>query len=264
MKAINKVDLLVVTTILIMTVNTYGQWATDAAVNNSVSTATGAQRYVQSTSDGSGGVIMVWEDYRSGTADIYAQRLNAQGVPQWTTNGVAICTATAGQESPVLVSDGSGGAIIAWQDLRSGNYDIYAQRINATGSVQWTANGVVVSATTLNQQRPQIQRAPSGGANIAWEDNRSAAAGTDYDIYAQRVNGAGVVQWTANGVALCAAVGVQSLPSLMMVGAGSEIIVAWQDQRTADQDIYAQKVNTNGVVLWTANGVAICSATGGN
>jgi len=241
------------------------QWATDAGVNNIVSSATGAQRYVQSTTDGNGGVIMVWEDYRNGTADIFAQRLNAQGVPLWTTNGVAICTATAGQESPVLIFDGSGGAIIAWQDLRSGNYDIYAQKINATGSVQWTANGVVISATTLNQEKPQITSASGGGAMIAWQDNRSGGAGTDYDIYIQRINSLGAVQWTANGVALCTAVGAQFLPTIVALGASSELgaMVSWQDQRTANQDIYAQAVSFgSGSILWSANGVAVCSATG--
>ena len=38
--------------------------------------------------DGSGGMFAVWEDYRGGTGRIYAQRLNAAGVPQWTANGI--------------------------------------------------------------------------------------------------------------------------------------------------------------------------------
>lgn len=264
MKAINKVNLLVVATILIMTVNTYGQWATDAAVNNPVSIATGTQRNVQSVSDGSGGVIVVWEDYRSGAADIYVQRINLYGVAQWTANGVALCTATGQQESPVIVSDGSGGAIVAWQDLRSGNYDIYAQRISTTGVVQWAANGVAISSATLSQQKPMITFAPSGGATIAWEDFRSGVAGTDYDIYAQRINSSGVVQWTTNGVAVCSAIGVQGVASIVGIGSGTESILSWQDYRNgATPDIYAQKINASGAIVWATDGVAICTATNG-
>jgi hypothetical protein len=37
--------------------------------------------------------------------------------------------------SPTIVSDGSSGAIITWQDKRSGNYDIYAQRVFSDGSL---------------------------------------------------------------------------------------------------------------------------------
>jgi len=268
MKAIKKVNLLVVTLILVVAIETQAQWATDAAINNPVSTATGAQRYVQSISDGSGGIIVVWEDYRDGVADIYAQRMNSAGERQWfvsgSGNGIAISTANGQQEKPVVVSDGSGGAIIAWQDLRSGNYDIYAQRINASGTQQWTNNGVIISATTLNQFNPKISIGPSGSANIVWEDNRSGAAGTDYDIYAQRVDGNGVVQWTANGVALCTATGIQANPTIASLGFSAEagIVVAWQDLRTADQDIYAQRLTGAGAVAWATNGVVISSATG--
>jgi len=37
------------------------------------------------------------------------------------------------QWCPQLVSDGAGGAIITWDDLRSENYDIYAQRVDYNG-----------------------------------------------------------------------------------------------------------------------------------
>ena len=84
-------------------------------------------------SDGSGGAIITWQDYRNGNNDIYAQRINAGGTVQWTLNGVAICTETHSQTYPTIVSDGSGGAIITWQDDRNGNNDIYAQRIIALG-----------------------------------------------------------------------------------------------------------------------------------
>ena len=48
------------------------------------------------TSDGSGGAIITWQDHRSGcTDDIYAQRVDASGAPQWTADGVAICTAAS-------------------------------------------------------------------------------------------------------------------------------------------------------------------------
>jgi len=48
--------------------------------------------------------------------DIYAQRINAGGIVQWTAEGVAICTAINNQIYPSMVSDGNGGAFITWQD----------------------------------------------------------------------------------------------------------------------------------------------------
>ncbi|OGQ57841.1 MAG: hypothetical protein A3G39_03740 [Deltaproteobacteria bacterium RIFCSPLOWO2_12_FULL_43_16] len=104
-----------------------------------ISTAANSQERPAIVSDGSGGAIVTWYDYRSGTySDIYAQRIDANGNVLWTTNGMAISTAANNQYYPQIVSDGSGGAIITWEDYRSGNWDIYGQRIDANGNVLWT------------------------------------------------------------------------------------------------------------------------------
>ena len=78
---------------------------------------------------------MTWTDDRGGNSDIYAQRVNAGGAVQWTTDGVSLCTASNGQLSPVIVADGFGGAIVAWSDSRNGLADIYANRVSAGGSI---------------------------------------------------------------------------------------------------------------------------------
>ena len=234
------------------------QWSTDPLVNNPICTAAGNQRIPATISDGAGGAITTWVDARNGNLDIYAQRINAAGVVEWTTNGVAISTAVLGQENPVLTSDGAGGAIIAWQDNRPGlaNYDIYARRITATGAVQWAGDGAPVCVLAGIQGKPQIVGDGAGGAVITWEDGR----GTNYDIYAQRIDASGAALWPANGVAVCAAVAAQRRPMMAANGAAGAIIT-WYDQRGGDNDIYAQLVNASGVVQWTTNGVAVSTAT---
>jgi len=175
----------------------------------------------------------------------------------WVTDGVAICTATGNQQYIYAVSDGAGGAIVAWSDYRTGTADIYVQRLSASGAPLWTANGVAICTAANNQICNSIISDGAGGAIIAWYDGRT----TD-DIYAQRVNASGAVQWTANGVAICAATGGQILPRMIPDGAGGAIIV-WQDNRVfSANDIYAQRVNAAGTVLWATNGVAICTAAG--
>jgi predicted lipoprotein with Yx(FWY)xxD motif len=223
-----------------------------------LSAAANAQMFPQIAADGSGGAIITWIDYRSGSHyDIYAQRISSSGTPQWTADGVAICTAATDQQSPQITVDGSGGAVITWQDSRSGNLDIYAQRINSTGTPQWTANGVAVCTAANQQYSPQIAADGSGGAVIAWYDQRS---GTFYDIYARKVNSSGTPQWTADGVALCTAANDQIYPQIAADGSGGAIIT-WEDYRSgAGGDIYARKVNSSGTPQWTADGVAVCTA----
>jgi hypothetical protein len=210
----------------------------------------------QLMSDGEGGAIIIWQ--RNNT-DIYAQRISGLGIPQWTAGGVAICTAANTQAFATLTTDGSGGAIIAWQDLRNGvDSDIYAQRINSAGTTQWTANGVAVATAAQTQQQPQITTDLAGGVIIAWSDFRS---GTSTDVYAQRLNGSGAAQWTANGVALCTATGNQDDVAIASDGANGAY-VAWEDFRGATWDIYMQRVSGSGSAQWTANGFALCVAAG--
>src|SRR5262249_34089539 len=61
--------------------------------NVGLCTAANDQLYPTIVSDGAGGAIVTWYDNRNGASDIYAQRVSAAGAPQWTANGVALCTA---------------------------------------------------------------------------------------------------------------------------------------------------------------------------
>jgi len=87
-------------------------WSQDPTENNPVCIATGSQLAPDLVGDGAGGTFMVWSDSRSGTSDIYAQRMDATGAVLWAVDGIAVCTAASSQTAPRLVSDGAGGAII--------------------------------------------------------------------------------------------------------------------------------------------------------
>ena len=236
------------------------QWSTDPTVNNPVCTAPLDQLYPKIVSDGFGGAIITWDDYRNSNTDanIYAQRINSSGIVQWTTDGVTICDTIRNQSLPAIASDGSGGAIIVWDDKRDVSLvsDIFAQRIDASGVVQWTANGIPICNTPEYQFRPIIISDGSGGAIIAWNDFRGGGA-----IYAQKINSSGVAQWPTNGVMVCNPSGAEQFLSLVSDGAGGAVIT-WEDTRinNNDPDIYVQKINASGQVLWTDNGVLISNA----
>ncbi len=222
-----------------------------------ISTAVDNQTVPEMIPDGQGGAIILWRDYRSGTDyDVYAQMVDSNGDVQWTENGTAVCTATDNQLYAQLVSDNAGGAIITWTDKRtSTDYDIYAQKVNVTGDVQWTFNGMAISTPTGEQTQPKIVTDNQGGAVIVWRDQR----GANRDIYAQRINKTGVVKWLTDGEPICTASGQQEEHQITTDGQGGAIIV-WNDKRGVD-DIYAQRIDANGNILWIDNGTAICTAT---
>ena len=192
--------LVIVFTIVFCPGQSDAAWSNSNTVNTAITTAAGSQYNPRMTTDGSGGAIIVWEDYRNGNMDIYARRIDADGTVLWTADGLAVTTATGNQSYHQVVTDGSGGAIITWQDDRNGsaNPDIYAQRIDAGGTVQWTADGVAIVSNSATQYSPQLVSDGSGGAIITWAGLREGAAYAD--IYAQRIDASGAVQWAADGV----------------------------------------------------------------
>jgi hypothetical protein len=220
-----------------------------------VSNAANGQRNPAVVSDGVGGAIIAWVDERGADADVYVQRLNSMGVPQWTANGVALCVAAGAQDSLSVVTDGLNGAVVCWQDGRGADRDIYAQQVNAAGAPQWTANGVAVCAAAGQQLGPVALADGAGGTILTWCDDR----GADADVYAQRLDGAGTMQWTANGVLVCGAAGDQERPQLCTDGANG-VVLAWEDRRGAEADVYARRVNAAGIPQWAPDGVAVCTA----
>ena len=213
------------------------------------------QKSVKIISDGVGGAIAVWEDSLAGFWDIYAQRINSSGVTMWTTGGVPVCTAIMNQKNPRLVTDGSGGAYITWQDRRSAiDYDIYVQHINSTGTAMFAVDGIAVCTAIDKQTDPKIVSERLGGAIITWQDKRG---GIYYDVYAQRISSAGTLQWLANGAAVCTADSSQTSIDITSDNI-SGAIITWRDKRNGlYHDIYAQKINMTGTTAWQLNGIKI-------
>jgi hypothetical protein len=209
--------------------------------------------------DGSGGAIITWSDKRNGVDyDVYAQRINASGVPQWTANGILISGTVGNQRYGKIAADGAGGAYIVWEDKRGGlAYDVYAQRINAAGTAQWTANGVAVCTADSSQTSIDITSDNISGTIATWRDKRS---GLYHDVYAQKINSNGTMAWAANGIAISNAVYAQTSPNISGDGAGGAVI-AWEDSCCSSWDIKSQRVDASGVAQWTAGGVLVGSAT---
>jgi hypothetical protein len=232
-----------------------------AHANVPVVVSPGEQSEPVMASDGGGGTIIVWQDFRGGAeSDIYAQRIGADGTPQWTAGGVTVCGAAAFQALPRIVTDGEGGAIVAWTDYRNGNGDIYGQRLNAAGTPLWAPDGLPICDDGQPQLGVEIAADGSGGIIATWEDYRSGPEG---DLYAQRVGAAGTPSWSLNGVVVCAAPGTQTSPSICD-GGGANAIVLWRDQRSSGTgDLYAQRLSPSGVRQWDADGALVCGAAGG-
>jgi len=135
-------------------------------------------------SNGQGGGIVVWDVRNGNVYDIYAQSMG--GLTEW--GPIPVCTLSVSERDrgfPTTVSDGNAGAIIAWFDNRSGNMDVYAQRVSNLGVPLWEAEGTRVNVTLSGDQiEPAIMGDGAGGVLIAWEDSRNG----NKDIYARHIS----------------------------------------------------------------------------
>jgi len=226
-----------------------GQWVSDSTVNTPVCTASNTQRYPQACSDGADGVLITWEDFRSGHDwDIYAQKLDAKGVKQWGTNGVLVCSSTTNQNNPIIASDGSGGAYIVWLD---GNLN--AQHVLSDGSFGYAASGLRFAGGTGNGSsttaNPAITADTRGNAFVAWEDSRgSIYMTTRPNIWMNKLTPSGAA-WGSDGLEVIDQLGKQKNPRLISDG-NNGCLLAWENEGSQPFSICATIVSTDGITQW--------------
>ncbi len=164
--------------------------------------------------------LIAWRS-RGEHRDIHANRVTAAGD---VLDGTGIAVATGGPSDEGVPSVASNGSdyLVTWADARSGNSDIYANRVSTAGEVQ-DASGIAVSTADGEQKMPCVA---SNGTDylIAWADLRS---GTDNGVYASRVSAAGQVLDT---VGLRVSTGVSSDEEPKVASNGSVYLVAWESE----------------------------------
>jgi len=217
------------------------------------------QDSVQIVTDDCEGAYFFWEDERDqGGTDIYGIHLLFDGeiAAGWNINGNPIADESTMQCYHSACKDGIGGVIITWQENGSGYRDIYAQRINTNGDFLWL-DGILVTNVVGAQEKPKIIPDNSGNFFITWRDRRNEYDG---DIYAQKIDVNGNILWEED-VEVCLATDVQRNQKIALASDDC-VIVAWEDYRNNyyNNDIYAQKIDTSGNLLWNPEGVPVCTA----
>ena len=221
------------------------------------------------TTDNAGGAILTWNDLSVSPQIIHAQRVLSNGSLAWPQDGIPLGTATEYGAYPHIVSDGVGGAVVAWIDASaaSDDYGIYAQRVKSDGTLAWPS---IVSVCTVDsnvwRNLVQLVSDGAGGAIVTWADfhNRGEEG---LSVYAQRVLSNGTPAWEGNGIPICAAHVNHLNSGLQAIVDGMEgVIIAWEDIRGEDLtglDIYAQRVLSDGTEAWADDGVPVCTAMNG-
>lgn len=262
----------------------YGELAwgsSNAAIK--VCDALGHQDFTTPVADGNGGVFVAWQDARFGIAnpEIYMQHISASGTALWTSNGLRVTNSLNYDFNPKICSDEQGGVIIVWtSNDNTTNFQAYAQRYNSSGTPQWAAGGLQLCTAAGFRAANALVPDGANGAILSFIDTRNDPHGTDfaylqthavsnYDIYAQRINSNGSRLWTNDGMPLCVATGNQDTEAdaSAVIDNNGGMMLLFEDFRNestpnTNRDIYAQRINSSGAVLWGAAGLAVNTAAG--
>ena len=202
--------------------------------------------------NGTTGAIVAWTDVRYGFTTgvaLFAQRMDSAGNTLWDSVGVALSPKGSylqGQKYPQVVSDGSGGAIYAWEQSYSGSSPkAYAGHINASGSLTWITPTDSVgirldSVATTGQQSISVTSEESGTAIFTWTDGAN-------HTYAQKIAADGSLPWGAYPAAIANGGTAQVLAP---DGSGG-VILAWSQGLQNGVNILAQRVNGSGQPVWS-------------
>jgi hypothetical protein len=238
-------------------------WPSTPTAGMPVSVADGRQGPPVMLPDGCGGAYFAWLDYRFGWTDkrFYAQHLCALGNPAYAADGTALTSAAVPDEWPALVPDGTGdGAYAVWRDFRADTAgNLYAQRLARTDSALWGAGGVPVCTGPLHERMLAAAPDGAGGLFVAWTDDRD---GPEWQIRAQRVSAYGALLWGEAGLVVGPNPALQVGPRLVPDGEGG-VVVAWNDMRGLQPNVFAQRLSGEGVAQWTEGGVLLSTAIHG-
>lgn len=191
-------------------------------------------------SDGSN-FLVVWTDSRSELgSDVYGARVTSTGTVL-DAAGIVISPPGASPAGPRVAWDGA-NFVVVWTEFEIGETDIHATRVTTGGVVRDPA-AFVVSAASGNQSSPAIV-GTGNGSFVAWTDGRSGF--DNDDIYGARINTSAVVQDTL-GINVATAAGNQRAPSVAWDG--TNVLVAYEDSRNGNQDIYASRISPSGALL---------------
>jgi len=224
--------------------------------------APGRQVLRGAASDGAGGAFVFWRGMDNAPNGLYVQRIDAAGTPAFTQNGVLMATtADSGYQEACVVSDGQGGAIIAWQGGPGDAENPLAlsvQRVDSRGLPLWEGNGIVLATgadVTASAFPPRVAPDGAGGAVVAWQDGHQR-------LHAQRVDVQGRCLW--QNVVLSASE-VANTSDLLADGQGG-LLIAWlESPRSGDSRdhwaLRAQKLELAGVGQWSTRPLALSAST---
>lgn len=210
------------------------------------------------------GCWVVWEDFRNGNWDIYAQKLTAAGALDG--ENIQLTSSTAWQRNPAIAYNREntgcadlGSFMVVWDDTRNSakgyGTDIYAQQLD-WGNL--CGVNLPVYTGSGEQRRPDIAYGTTNNHyQVVWEDSRNG----NWDIYARMTTPNGGTIGASFALAINAS-SSQSRPAVAYDAEfANEFTTVWNDNRNGNLDIFGQRTSGAGALIGPNSSVVATSAS---
>ena len=234
----------------------FAQWTNDPLANSVVNNLSGSQAVPHIAYDASGNFYIGFYSNDAGNYDIRLQYYNFAGVAQWASEGILVSSHT--QYSWVtdwdLTTDNTGNCLLAFNDARDGNANVYAYSISPSGTFLWGADGIQLTNDSEDEFVPSITVTSSNNAIVVW----ARPIATDgYEIVMQKITPAGTLNWGNSGIIYS---GTQNYTGARVLGVDGDNYLMGYYRETgnfpATRHIYVQKFDGSGNAVWASDVLA--------
>ncbi|MBC8310030.1 MAG: hypothetical protein ISR75_03490 [Phycisphaerales bacterium] len=160
---------------------------------------------------------------------------------QWSDTSdvdAPICIAGGDQAITKIVAEESGGCYVSWFDNRSGGYDVYMQRLDASGNALWQTDGILIADRNYSSTMDfDMDIDSAGNAVVVYRKNVLGGDG----IVVTSVSPKGTIRWNTT---------VQSsgsfVASPVITASNDDVVVGWIKDNVSD----FHRLNVAGELLW--------------
>ncbi len=226
--------------------------------------------------DNDGCAILVTQDLRTGSSNVYACRMSPDGEFLWGDDGIALTNDTDFNPSPRAVVTQDGNIVFALESDPADTTQfskIHLQKLSTEGQFLWDDN-VIISNDTMDIMIPYFHTLIPSEDNstiIVWIEtvfNDTTGLPGDWPNmypYAQKIDSDGNFVWQSK-------VAIDTLHSMplkpffpsMVSDGNSGFFISWMAFLDPEADYYTcyvQHINADGIAQWTPNGVNVSDLT---
>lgn len=191
--------------------------------------------------------------------------LTSGAYAQWSTDPNENTRVTHGGLLPQIVTDGSGGAFIVYQDSPAFLRQLWVQRLDRFGYVRFAEKGIRISSAD-RYQSPYCYPVSDGadGVIVLFDDRH--LVGDPFDevafcaVYAQRIDSSGAKLWGEIGIELSPFVEGEGKAGVSVCSDGEHgAFVFWGEDRDKNGafELRAQRITANGQSTWADRGLVV-------